>query len=72
MAGHQHRVSCLARGHRPGDEPALGKDRGGSGFAGIIHDIGKIAVPAEIMTKLCRLTKSEFQLVKEHPGSATR
>ena len=34
---------------------------------GIIHDIGKIAVPIEIMTKPSRLTKTEFQLVKDHP-----
>ncbi len=66
MAGHQHRVSCLA--------VAIAQEMNlpwekieGLRFAGIIHDIGKISAPAEIMTKPCRLTKSEFQLVKEHP-----
>jgi HD-GYP domain-containing protein (c-di-GMP phosphodiesterase class II) len=36
-------------------------------MAGIIHDIGKIAVPAEILVKPTRLSKNEFQLIKEHP-----
>jgi len=66
MAGHQHRVSSLA--------VAIAQEMNlpwekieGLRFAGIIHDIGKITAPAEIMTKPCRLTKSEFQLVKDHP-----
>lgn len=66
MAGHQHRVSSLA--------VAIAQEMNlpwekieGLRFAGIIHDIGKISAPTEIMTKPCRLTKSEFQLVKDHP-----
>lgn len=66
MAGHQLRVSSLA--------VAIAQDMNlpwekieGLRFAGIIHDIGKIAAPAEIMTKPCRLTKTEFQLIKDHP-----
>jgi len=66
MAGHQHRVSSLA--------VAIAKEMNlpwekieGLRLAGIIHDIGKIAVPAEIMTKHGRLTNSEFKLVKDHP-----
>ena len=66
MAGHQNRVSGLA--------VAIAQDMNlpwekieGLRFAAIIHDIGKISAPAEIMTKPCRLSKSEFQLVKDHP-----
>jgi putative nucleotidyltransferase with HDIG domain len=66
MAGHQHRVSSLA--------VAIAQEMNlpwekieGVRFAGIIHDIGKIAAPVEIMTKPCRLTKTEFQLIKDHP-----
>lgn len=32
-----------------------------------MHDIGKIAVPAEILSKPKRLSDIEFQLIKEHP-----
>ncbi|MCL6471589.1 MAG: HD domain-containing protein [Firmicutes bacterium] len=35
--------------------------------AGLIHDIGKIKVPAEILNKSEPLTKQEFELIKEHP-----
>ena len=66
MAGHQNRVSSLA--------VAIAQDMNlpwekieGLRFAGIIHDIGKIAAPVEIMTKPGRLTKTEVQLIKEHP-----
>ena len=33
---------------------------------GLVHDIGKIAVPSEILTKPSRLTPIEMQLVREH------
>ncbi len=35
-------------------------------MAGLIHDIGKIAVPAEILSKPTRLTPLEFNLMKAH------
>ncbi len=66
MAGHQHRVSSLA--------VAIAQEMNlpwekieGLRLAGIIHDIGKIAVPTEIMTKHGRLTNTEFKLIKDHP-----
>lgn len=37
------------------------------GLAGSLHDIGKVALPDEILLKPGRLTKSEFQRVKDHP-----
>src|SRR4030042_184130 len=36
-------------------------------IAGLIHDLGKIAVPAEILGKPGRLDEEELQLVREHP-----
>jgi putative nucleotidyltransferase with HDIG domain len=66
MAGHQHRAASLAVAIA--QEMNLAWDKvEGLRFAGIIHDIGKIAAPVEIMTKPCRLTKTEFQLIKDHP-----
>lgn len=66
MAGHQHRVSGLAVAIA--QEMNLAWDKiEGLRLAGIIHDIGKIATPSEIMAQPRRLTKTEFQLVKDHP-----
>lgn len=66
MAGHQHRVAKLA--------VAIAQEMNlpwekieGIRLAGIIHDIGKIAAPAEIMAKPGRLSSTEFQLIKDHP-----
>jgi putative nucleotidyltransferase with HDIG domain len=36
-------------------------------LAGLLHDIGKIAIPAEILSKPSRLTEAEFNIVKDHP-----
>lgn len=66
-AGHQRRVSILAI--------AIAKEMGlseeqlqGIGMAGIVHDIGKIYVPAEIFSKPGgRLNEIEFSLIKTHP-----
>jgi HD-GYP domain-containing protein (c-di-GMP phosphodiesterase class II) len=35
-------------------------------MAGSIHDIGKLSIPAEILSKPTRLTELEFSLIKEH------
>ncbi len=36
-------------------------------LAAIVHDLGKIQVPVEILTKPARLNAAEFALVKRHP-----
>ncbi|MFC2164374.1 HD domain-containing phosphohydrolase [Acidobacteriota bacterium] len=65
-AGHQRRVADLARGI--GSEMSFSQDRiDGIRIAGIIHDIGKIYVPAEILSKPRKLTTYEFNLIKTHP-----
>ncbi len=65
-SGHQRRVTGLAVAiaeelHLPSEKIE------GLRFAGVLHDIGKIAMPAEILSKPTRLTKTEFQLIKDHP-----
>jgi len=65
-AGHQRRSADLARSIAT--EMGLSADR--KDFIGVvaaIHDIGKIAVPAEILSKPTKLTNIEFGLIKIHP-----
>jgi putative two-component system response regulator len=65
-AGHQKRVAALARAI--GEEMGLSADRlDGLQMAGYIHDIGKIGVPAEILSKPSKLTAIEFGMIKTHP-----
>ena len=40
------------------------------GLAGLLHDIGKVAIPIEIINKPGRLTPEEFGIVKMHPVHA--
>jgi response regulator RpfG family c-di-GMP phosphodiesterase len=65
-AGHQARVGLLA--------VAIGREMGmpddqveGLGLGAQLHDIGKICVPAEILSKPGRLSKAEFDIIKTHP-----
>jgi putative two-component system response regulator len=65
-AGHQRRVASLSR--------AIGKELclsplqiEGLGMAGVIHDIGKISIPSEILSKPGNLNKLEFEIMKTHP-----
>ncbi|RXG62741.1 PAS domain S-box protein [Candidatus Atribacteria bacterium 1244-E10-H5-B2] len=64
-SGHQHRVCQLAI--RIAQEMKLPKDKiEGIRIASLIHDIGKIALPAEILSKPTKLTDIEFSLIKGH------
>ncbi|MEJ2723397.1 MAG: PAS domain S-box protein [Deltaproteobacteria bacterium] len=64
-AGHQRRVSDLARAIAT--HMGLSPERvDGIRMAGVIHDIGKISVPAEILSKPGVLTDLEFSLIKTH------
>ncbi|MFZ1980078.1 MAG: PAS domain S-box protein [Smithella sp.] len=65
-AGHQKRVADLAR--TIATEMGLSQDKiEGIRMAGSIHDIGKLSIPAEILSKPTKLTDLEFSLIKEHP-----
>ncbi|MHB9155408.1 MAG: HD-GYP domain-containing protein, partial [Endomicrobiales bacterium] len=65
-AGHQKRVAKLAA--------AIARENGlpdeqvdGIHMAAVIHDIGKIYVPSEILSKPGKLTDIEFGMIKTHP-----
>lgn len=65
-AGHQQRVAKLACAIAK--EIGLSKEQiEGIRISGIIHDIGKIEIPAEILSRPGRLTETEFLLFKDHP-----
>ncbi|MBN2569365.1 MAG: PAS domain S-box protein [Deltaproteobacteria bacterium] len=64
-AGHQRRVADLARAIATEMGLSEGKVEG-IRMAGIIHDVGKISAPSEILSKPTRLTDIEFGLVKAH------
>lgn len=64
-AGHQQRVTSLAC--------AIGREMGlledqveGLRVAGLLHDIGNICVPAEILVKPGHISEIEFGLIKTH------
>lgn len=68
-AGHQQRVADLSC--RIAGEMGMSRERiEGMKVAGLIHDIGKISIPAEILSKPGRLTETEFALIKSHPQVA--
>ncbi len=65
-AGHQRRVADLCSAIS--SELGLSEDRRhGLHLAASIHDLGKISIPVELLTKPRRLTAMEFAMVKEHP-----
>lgn len=65
-AGHQKRVADLARTIATKMNLDLNTIEGVR-MAGVIHDLGKISVPAEILSKPGRLNPIEFSLIKIHP-----
>lgn len=67
---HQRRVTILAC--------TIAKEMGltdeqinGLRLAGMLHDIGKLAVPSEILSKPTRLSDAEFTIIKTHPRVAS-
>ncbi len=70
-AGHEERVSEIAC--------SIARALGWSQFriqglrlAALVHDIGKIAIPSEILTKPSRLSNAEMALIREHPETGYR
>ena len=64
-AGHERRVGELAAAIAA--EMGLDENiQAGLRIAGAVHDVGKVMVPSEILSKPSRLSKFEFELVKEH------
>jgi putative nucleotidyltransferase with HDIG domain len=65
-AGHQQRVTHLACSIAK--EMGLSEERiEGIRMAGLIHDLGKICLPAEILSKPGQINEPELSLVKTHP-----
>ena len=68
-SSHERRVAelaCLIAERLDWSEEAVERLR----IAALVHDIGKIAVPAEILSKPSRLTETEFALIKAHSAAA--
>ncbi len=64
-AGHQKRVAML--GLAISKEMGWPQERCESVFrAGVVHDIGKIGIPGELLSKPTKLTTLEFSLIKTH------
>lgn len=67
-AGHQSRSANLACAIAT--EMGLPQNKiDGIRMAGVIHDIGKLSIPVEILSKPSKLTNLEFALIKEHSQS---
>ena len=67
-AGHQRRVAALALAISV--EMNLKREQIDSiRMASMIHDIGKISIPSEILSKPAKLTNLEFDLIKTHSQS---
>jgi putative nucleotidyltransferase with HDIG domain len=64
--GHQQRVSKLAMAIA--QEMKLSQDKiEGTRIASLVHDIGKVNLPTEIVSKPSKLVEVEFNLIKNHP-----
>ena len=65
---YMHSVSVCALmvslGRQLGLDEATCRD---AGLAGLLHDLGKAAIPQEILNKPGKLTDDEFTVVKSHP-----
>ena len=65
-AGHQRRVTVLACAIA--EEMGLAEEQfDGLRFASLIHDIGKIAVPIEILSRSGWINTTEIDIIKTHP-----
>jgi PAS domain S-box-containing protein len=69
-AGHQLRVAQLARALA--EEMNLTDEQANQIYtAGLVHDIGKISLPAEILSKPGNLSNIEYSLIQVHPQASS-
>ncbi|WP_432775706.1 HD domain-containing phosphohydrolase [Brevibacillus gelatini] len=69
-AGHTERVTQYALiiyDHMP-DKELLGFTRDDLRYAGLMHDIGKVAIPDQVLLKTGKLTYEEYEFMKRHPS----
>lgn len=65
-SGHQKRVATFASAIA--EEMGLSQNQiDGVRMAAMIHDIGKNAIPGQILSKPAKLAKLEMEMIKEHP-----
>jgi PAS domain S-box-containing protein len=65
-SGHQARVADIAK--QIARQMGLPEEQiQAIHLAGLVHDLGKISIPAEILSKPGRLTEVEYSLIKMHP-----
>ena len=65
---YHHSLSVAVMSIAIGAKLGLSKERLALlGTSALLHDIGKLNVPVELITKPARLTNDEFTTVKEHP-----
>jgi HD-GYP domain-containing protein (c-di-GMP phosphodiesterase class II) len=65
-AGHQQRTMIIAKDIAK--IMGLNKQQiTGISMAGAVHDLGKICIPASILSKPGKINKTEFSLIKAHP-----
>ena len=68
-AGHQTRVADLAL--LIGEELQLTPHAlEGLKLASVVHDVGKISIPTELLVKPGKLRATEFNLIKDHPQAS--
>ncbi len=68
-AGHQRRVTELAVAMAQRLHLSAYRLEG-LRVAGLMHDIGKLAIPSEVLSKPAKLTETEFALIRPHPQVA--
>lgn len=69
--GHSERVTCFAL--MIADALGLsGAEREVVELGGVLHDVGKIAVPEAVLLKPDKLTDEEFEVIKRHPADGRR
>ena len=64
-SGHVERVENLSY-HLAKAAGLKGEDLKKARIAGILHDVGKIGIPDEILKKPSKLTKKEYEIIKKH------
>lgn len=69
--GHTERVAMLSRelALATGMDPELSER---VYLSGLLHDVGKIGVPENVLTKPGKLTVEEFDMIKQHPEIGAR
>lgn len=70
---YMHSVAVCALMISLGRELGLSEDDvRDAGTAGLLHDVGKMFIPPEILNKPASLSEQEFAMIRNHPGEGAR